>query len=136
MSLSKPHMSFIRKLLAISLSVAGTAAAQQSSAGRVPLTFPSNDPVLRRIWEIGMDSSHTQQLANALFDSIGPRLTGSPGIRAASDWVIGQYRSWGIEGKRESSGTRRGRRRGVSPIDLIKPRVRSLEGTMLAWSPG
>jgi len=30
----------------------------------------------------------------------------------------------------------RGWRRGVSHIDLVSPRVRSLEGMMLAWSPG
>jgi hypothetical protein len=92
--------------------------------------------VLKRIWQIGMDSSHTMQLANALFDSIGPRLTGSPAIKAASDWVIGQYKAWGIDAKAERYGTWRGWRRGVSHIDLVKPRVRSLEGMMLAWSPG
>ncbi|MEP6620295.1 MAG: M20/M25/M40 family metallo-hydrolase [bacterium] len=83
-----------------------------------------------------MDSSHVQELAQTLFDSIGPRLTGSPGIKAASDWVIGQYKAWGIDAKREQYGTWRGWRRGTSHIDLMTPRVRSLAGTMLAWSPG
>jgi hypothetical protein len=32
-----------------------------------------------------MDSSRTEQLAQTLFDSIGPRFTGSPGLTAASD---------------------------------------------------
>ena len=83
-----------------------------------------------------MDSSHVQQLSQTLFDSIGPRLTGSPGIRSASDWVISQYKAWGIDAKREQYGTWRGWRRGTSHIDLMQPRVRSLAGTMLAWSPG
>ena len=83
-----------------------------------------------------MDSSHVQQLSQTLFDSIGPRLTGSPGIRSASDWVINQYKSWGIDARREEYGTWRGWRRGTSHIDLVQPRVRSLAGTMLAWSPG
>src|SRR5579862_8242815 len=47
-----------------------------------------------------------------------------------------RFKSWGIDAKREQYGTRRGWRRGVSHIDLVQPRVRSLEGTMLAWSPG
>jgi hypothetical protein len=102
----------------------------------VPLTFPTNDPVLRHIWAIGMDSSQTGQLAQVLLDSIGPRLTGTPGMTAASDWVISQYRSWGIDARRDQYGTWRGWRRGVSHIDLVEPRVRSLEGTMLGWSPG
>lgn len=83
-----------------------------------------------------MDSSQVVPLSQALMDSVGPRLTGSPGILNASNWVIGKYKQWGIEGKRENYGTWRGWRRGVSHIDLMAPRVRSLEGTMLAWSPG
>ena len=119
-------------------AAAGIAArAQQSNELRpVPLTFPSDDPVIKRIWSIGMDSSRTKQLAQVLFDSVGPRLTGSPGMKAASDWVISQYKAWGIDARREEYGTWRGWRRGVSHIDLMAPRVRSLEGTMLAWSPG
>jgi hypothetical protein len=98
--------------------------------------FPTDDANLKRIWRLGMDSSQVRTLAQTLFDSIGPRLTGSPGITAASDWVIGKYKSWGIDARREQYGTWRGWRRGVSHIDLVQPRVRSLEGTMLAWSPG
>ena len=98
--------------------------------------FPTDDATLQRIWRLGMDSSHVQKLSQTLFDSIGPRLTGGPGIKAASDWVINMYKSWGIEAKREPYGTWRGWRRGVSHIDLVSPRVRSLEGMMIAWSPG
>jgi hypothetical protein len=46
------------------------------------------------------------------------------------------YRSWGIDARQENYGTWRGWRRGVSHIDLVSPRVRSLEGAMLGWSPG
>ena len=113
------------------LSVAGAFAL----LGAAPISAQS-DPNLQRIWRLGMDSSHVQQLSQTLFDSIGPRLTGSPGLRSASDWVLSQYKSWGIDAKREQYGTWRGWRRGVSHIDLLAPRVRSLEGIMLAWSPG
>ncbi|MEZ4457760.1 MAG: hypothetical protein R2882_14605 [Gemmatimonadales bacterium] len=116
-------------LLALAVPT-GTAAAQ-----RMP-TFPTNDAGLMRIWRLGMDSSHVQQLAQVLLDSIGPRLTASPGHVAAGDWVVKMYQRWGIEAKKENYGTWRGWRRGVSHIDLVEPRVRSLEGTMLAWSPG
>ncbi|HEY6218848.1 MAG TPA: M28 family peptidase, partial [Gemmatimonadaceae bacterium] len=120
------------------IAVAPMSVAQGPTQNltRVPLTFPTSDPVIKQIWAEGMDNSRTSQLAQVLFDSIGPRLTGSPGIKSASDWVISQYKSWGIEARREQYGTWRGWRRGYSHIDLIKPRVRSLEGTMLAWSPG
>jgi len=94
------------------------------------------DSVANRIFRLGMDSSKTQQLAQVLFDSIGPRLTGSPGMTAASDWIIRMYRSWGIDARREPYGTWRGWKRGESHVDLVGPRTRSLEATMLAWSPG
>jgi hypothetical protein len=112
------------------VAIADTAAAQQAPR------FPTNDATLERIWRLGMDSSHVQTLSQTLFDSIGPRLTGGPGIKAASDWVVNSYKLWGIDARREPYGTWRGWRRGVSHIDLVSPRVRSLEGMMLAWSPG
>jgi hypothetical protein len=107
-----------------------------SLASATSLSAQATDPVAARIFRLGMDSSHVQQLSQTLFDSIGPRLTGSPGMLAASDWVLSQYKAWGIEGKRDNYGTWRGWRRGTSHIDLVQPRTRSLEGTMLAWSPG
>lgn len=128
----------IARLVAGSLLALGAvqAAAQSAPTGRVPLTFPTDDAVLKRIWTLGMDSSQVQVLGQALLDSIGPRLTGSPGMAAASDWVIAKYKSWGIDARRDQYGTWRGWRRGTSHIDLVGPRVRTLEGTMLAWSPG
>jgi carboxypeptidase Q len=112
------------------------APAAAVPSGRVRLTFPTDDAVLKRIWSVGMDSSMTEKLGQVMFDSIGPRLTGSPGMASASDWVVAQYKAWGIEAKRDVYGTWRGWRRGISHIDLVGPRTRSLEGQMLAWSPG
>src|SRR5690606_23435685 len=43
---------------------------------------------------------------------------------------------WGIPARNEQYGTWEGWRRGITHVDLIQPRVRSLEGMMLAWSPG
>jgi hypothetical protein len=116
--------------------VACAVVALATSAQAQQTQFPTSDPVVQRIWRLGMDSSHVQELSQALFDSIGPRLTGGPGIKAASDWVITKYKSWGIDARRDQYGTWRGWRRGTSHIDLVQPRVRSLEGMMLAWSPG
>ena len=113
-----------------------TGALALLSAAPLLAQQAPTDPNLQRIWRLGMDSSQVQKLAQTLFDSIGPRLTGSPGLTAASTWVMNSYKSWGIETKRDQYGTWRGWRRGVSHIDLMTPRVRSLEGTMLAWSPG
>ena len=112
------------------------AACVLPAAPLAAQSFPTADPVLRRMWALGMDSSQTYRFAQALTDSIGPRLTGSPGQKAGNAWLVATYRQLGIEARNEQYGTWQGWRRGVSHIDLVAPRVRSLEGMMLAWSPG
>ena len=82
-----------------------------------------------------MDSSQLENLAHQLLDVIGPRLVGTPQMEHAHDWVAQQYHDWGIEAKNEPWGKWRGWERGVTHVDLLEPRVRTLEATMLAWSP-
>ena len=112
----------------------GQPGAQQQGP-RQP-QFPTDDAVIRAIWTEGMDNSQAARLAQTLTDSVGPRLTGTPGMKAANDWAVSMFRSWGIEARNEQYGTWRAWRRGITHIDLIAPRVRTLEGMILAWSPG
>ncbi|HET7563850.1 MAG TPA: M20/M25/M40 family metallo-hydrolase [Gemmatimonadaceae bacterium] len=120
----------------VTLVAAGAALLGLPLRPAAAQTFTTDDPVIKRIWALGMDSSHTQQLAEQLFDSIGPRLTGTPDQKRGNDWLVATYKSWGIDARNEQYGTWRGWRRGYSHIDLVAPRVRSLEGTMLGYSPG
>jgi carboxypeptidase Q len=96
----------------------------------------TDDPVLDAIWDVAVGDSHLEELAQALLDSVGPRLTASPGMERAQSWAIEKLRSWGVEARLEQYGTWEGWDRGPSHIDLVSPRVRSLEGRILAWSPG
>jgi hypothetical protein len=125
--MNRKHTAMLVVLPAVLLAAPASAALAQTGV---------TDPVLRRMWSLGMDSSHTWDLAQVLFDSIGPRLTGTPNGTAASDWVMKTYRSWGIDAHREQYGTWRGWKRGPSHVDLIKPFTRSLEATMEGYSPG
>jgi hypothetical protein len=111
--------------------ILGTSARAQSTP-----SLPTDDPVLKRIWSIGMDSSRVERFAGTLLDSIGPRLTGTRIQRDAQKWLVAQYRSYGIDAVNERYGTWRGWRRGPSHVDMISPRVRTLEATMVAFSPG
>ncbi len=109
----------------------------ESGAPLAAQTFPTDDPVIRAMWEEGMgNGSRVEDLAQALTDSIGPRLMGSPAFSRSGDWLIANYERWGIAAERQEYGTWIGWERGITHIDLLKPRVRSLEGMMLAWSPG
>ena len=94
------------------------------------------DPVLDAIEREATENSHVRRLMQPLLDSIGPRLTGSPAMQAANDWAVERYREWGIEARNVQYGTWDGWRRGITHLDLLQPRVRSLSATMLAWSAG
>ena len=83
-----------------------------------------------------MHHSQTASLSQVLFDSIGPRLTNSDRYNAGQDWLVKTYASWGVPARKETWGTWSSWKRGLTHLDLIAPRVRSLEATMLAWSPG
>jgi hypothetical protein len=118
------------------LAMGVVAALLANALPAMAQTFTNDDPLLRRIWEEGMEKSHTYQLSQTLMDSIGPRLTGSPGHEAGNDWLVATYQSWGISARKEQYGTWMQWRRGKTHVDLVEPRVRSLEAMMLAWSPG
>jgi carboxypeptidase Q len=112
-------------------------AAVAIAPGLQAQSFPTDDPVIRQMWDEGMEEkSQVYDLAQALLDSIGPRLLGSPQFEQAGDWLLSKYAEWGVEVEKQVFGTWRGWERGPTHVDLISPRVRSLNATMLAWSPG
>lgn len=112
--------------------VGGLVAPATASAQ----TLTVEDPVLRQIWRQAMDNSHLERLAQVLLDSIGPRLVGAPQAAGAQEWAVKTMGGWGIQAERQRYGTWEGWDRGVSHVDLVAPRVRSLEGRTLAFSPG
>ena len=112
------------------------SAALLAPVGAPAQTFHSDDPVIRRMWEQGMERSQVESLAQVLLDSIGPRLAGTPALDAAADWLIDRYSSWGIAARREQVGTWIGWRFGITHVDLVAPRRQALEATLLGWSPG
>jgi hypothetical protein len=81
------------------------------------------------------ENSQLEQLAHELLDVIGPRLVGTPQMKQANDWVIQTYNKWGISAKNEAWGESRAWERGITHIDLVFPRIQTLNGMQLAWSP-
>ena len=126
----------MRRLLSVFAGITIVAVPASAQFFGQPSGFTVENPVLRRLWALGMDSSQASTLAQVLFDSLGPRLTASPAMEAAQDWLVKTYQGWGVDAKKEQYGTWRGWQRGVTHLDLVAPRVRSLEAMMLAWSPG
>lgn len=101
---------------------------------REAITQPK-DPVIESIISEAVNNSKLEDLAYELLDGIGPRLVGTPQMQKAHDWAINKYNSWGIPARNEQWGEWRGWERGITHIDMVHPRIKSLEGTQLAWSP-
>ncbi len=59
----------------------------------------------------------------------------TPQMKKANDWAVEKYASWGISARNEQWGEWKGWERGITHIDMLFPRVKSLEGTQLSWSP-
>lgn len=123
-----------RNLAAAALcAVSALAPAVRPAAAQ---SFPTQDPVIGSIWHEGMENSQLQPLAQALMDSIGPRLTGSPGLASANDWLVKTYAGWGVTARNEKYGTWKAWREGWLHVDMVQPRVHTMDAHMLAWSPG
>ncbi len=102
----------------------------------VPVLAQDQDQVVEAIVKEATQQSQLERLAHELMDVVGPRLVGTPEMKNAHDWAVNQYKEWGIDAENQQWGEWRGWERGITHIDLISPRVRTLNGMMLAWSPG
>lgn len=99
------------------------------------LTEQPLDPLVEQIVKEAKENSHLQSLAHELLDVVGPRLVGTPQMKLAHDWAVKTFGEWGIDARNEQFGEWRGWERGISHIDMVHPRVKTLAGTQLAWSP-
>ena len=111
-------------------------AALMAAAPLAAQNFPTDDAVIRAIWNEGMDNSQAWTIGQAMLDSIGPRLTGTPAVDRGNEWARAVMTGWGLDARVENYGTWKGWERGVTHVDLLEPRVRTLEATLMAWSPG
>jgi hypothetical protein len=82
-------MRFVVGIAALVLATAPSASSQVVQE-RVDLE------VVRRIREEGLQRSQVPALAAQLTDVIGPRLTGSPGMKRANEWTAEKFREWGL----------------------------------------
>ncbi len=75
----------------IACVIASPTAIAQVAQEKVDLT------VIERIRAEGFERSHLPEMARYLTDVIGPRLTGSPGMKQANEWTAEQFRAWGMK---------------------------------------
>lgn len=95
----------------------------------------AQDSVIEKIIREAETNSQLESQALELLDGIGPRLVGSPQMKEAADWIIKKYADYGIKAEVQNFGDWRAWQRGISHVEMTYPRIKSLEGTQLAWTP-
>jgi hypothetical protein len=95
----------------------------------------SPETIVEQIEKEAVEASQLKAMAHELMDVVGPRLVGTPQMKEAHDWAVQRFAGWGISASNEQWGTWRGWERGICHIDLLEPRVVSIHGRQLAWSP-
>lgn len=104
--------------------------------GTFSLFSQQKNPVIENILNEAYQNSQLETLAHELLDDIGPRLVGTPQMQRAHDWAVKKYKSWGIAAENQQWGEWKGWERGITHIDMVYPRLQTLNGTQLAWNPG
>ena len=89
-----------------------------------------------RIIDEGMAHSEVMPTAQHLADVIGPRLTNSPGMRAAEAWTQAKFSEWGLRGvHKEAFDFGRGWSIAASSVRMVSPRPVQLTAIPIAWTP-
>ena len=110
------------------LTLPGFILAQQAPAA----------DITERLRKDGMENSQVMKTLHRFTDVYGPRLTGSPNLKAAGEWAMGQMKTWGFD------------RVEMEPWDfghpgwtvdrasgfITSPVKDSLVFEVLAWTPG
>lgn len=120
------------------------AAAQMKPSAPAPQTQPASPArevldlsMYARIREEGLEHSRIMDYATALFDDIGPRLTGSPNLTRAYKWTSEQFTAMGCANVHlESWGDfGMGWRQIATSADMASPDTAVLIAQATPWSP-
>ena len=95
----------------------------------------STEDMVAKILEEANGNSQLENLAHELLDVVGPRLVGTTQMNNAHNWAVETFERWGISAENEEWGQWTGWERGITHIDLVEPRIVTLDGMQLAWSP-
>ena len=127
-------------LSGVFLAACAGAVSQTSEASPVTqmgvrvLADPSH---IAALIDEGMQRSRVEQDFRYLADVIGPRLTGSPAMRRANDWVAQKLLEYGADSVvLEPWPFGVSWERGALSARLVAPHTRRIEGASWAWAPG
>jgi hypothetical protein len=98
---------------------------------------PIDWDMVNRIRGEGLGRSRVTETLSYLADVIGPRLTGSPGMRQAEQWTRDRLETWGLANARVEPWGRFGRGWSFerTAVHLVRPRATPLLALPKAWTP-
>lgn len=114
-----------------------TALVCSSMLSAIPLVAQESvdRAVIAKIRDEGMNRSQALKSFTHFTEVIGPRLTGSPAVRAASEYGKARLVEWGLENPRlEAWEFGRGWSLKKFSVEMIEPRYMPLIGYPEAWS--
>jgi carboxypeptidase Q len=98
---------------------------------------PVDYEIVNRIRDEGLHHSQVMEIAQALTEQIGPRLTGSPQMKQANDWTRDKLREWGLlNAHLESYEHGRGWSFTRSSVSMVAPLASPLLALPKAFTPG
>lgn len=102
----------------------------------VPALAAPDLAMVARITDEGMNRGEVVETAAHLTDRIGPRMTNSPGMRAAERWTQEKFKAWGLANVRtEGFDFGRGWSIESASVTMQSPRRMSLRTLPVAWTP-
>jgi carboxypeptidase Q len=114
------------------------AKAQTTATKQAPQAEATKPSDVQRIIDEGMKRSQVMATLSYLTDVIGPRLTGSPGLKRANEWTRDKLAGWGLEHSHLEAWGPFGRGwtlKGFS-VQVVEPQCIPLIAYPKAWSPG
>ncbi len=101
-----------------------------------PAVAPATDPVAR-IRDEGLNRSEVMATLSYLTDIVGPRLTGSPQLRRASEWARERFTTWGLTNAALEPWGPFGRGWSLRRFSaqIVAPQAIPLIAYAKAWSP-
>ena len=130
----------MRRVLALALTVGCAAAVADRVRGATPAPLPVIAPETRRIAESLRDSgfkgTRASEWVRGLVDTAGPRLSGSPGDKAAIAWGLATLKALGFANVHAEKVMAPHWERGVETGEVTAPYPHKLFLTALGGSVG
>jgi carboxypeptidase Q len=141
--LRRPSLALVAVVLLSNLLLAQYPETIQQ---QVPQTAPQRTAEQRAAYRKAMEDAdqkiaaevkaHSELVKNLgyLTTQIGPRLTGSPQMQAASDWTLKRFRDYGVDAHLETAKIAHSWARGVETAEITSPIQRRIGIHAYGWS--